>query len=90
VTGARSVRTKVKYCQVVETDSIFSIYQITDYCHLTCGSKDDALKFLKKYNYRSDVAIDAFFNDPSAMQTSRDAQAKISELFDKYKGASLV
>ena len=53
----------------------------------------DARKFLEKHNKRVDIAIDAYYNDPSAMAaTARNQNAntpstsKLNTLFDNYKG----
>ena len=56
-------------------------------------SQSDAVKYLKKYNYRIDAALDGLFNDPSAVAALTAARepigaqtTKLGDLFDKYKG----
>jgi len=55
-------------------------------------SAKDAKRFLEKHK-RLDVAIDAYYNDPSAMaaaakrhDTAGPSASKLNTLFDKYKG----
>lgn len=56
----------------------------------TCRVKD-ARKFLEKYK-RVDVAVDAYYNDPTALantgkaQQSQPSSSKLTALFEKYKG----
>lgn len=60
-------------------------------------SQADAVRFLKKSNYRLEAAVDAFFGDsnavaaaanpPPARESSAASMAtKLNALFDKYKG----
>lgn len=61
------------------------------------NSQHDASKFLKKHAYRLDAALDDLYNDPAALaalsgQSSTETNGasstkKLSELFNKYKGA---
>lgn len=54
----------------------------------------DARRFLDKYK-RVDAAMDAYYNDPSALnnsisiskRTNEPSTSKLNSLFDKYKGA---
>ncbi|CAK5271345.1 unnamed protein product, partial [Mycena citricolor] len=66
---------------------------IAQFCGVTGASVKDAKKFLEAYK-RSDVAIDAYFNDPrdprvfgSGVKTPVVAAStsKLNSLFDKYK-----
>ena len=62
-------------------------------CDLHARRVKDAKRFLDKYK-RVDIAMDAFYNDPSAMTTSAKhlggssgpSTSKLNTLFDKYKG----
>lgn len=52
-------------------------------------SPRDAKKYLEKYNRRVDIAIDAFYNDPTAarpLHSSGPSTSKLNQLFDTYKG----
>jgi DCN1-like protein 1/2 len=62
-------------------------------CDLRVRRVKDAKRFLDKYK-RVDVAMDAFYNDPSAMAALAKhpvstglSTSKLNALFDKYKGA---
>jgi DCN1-like protein 1/2 len=65
-------------------------------CDLALSRVKDAKRFLDKYK-RVDVAMDAFYNDPSAMAAavkhhgtnSVPSTSKLNTLFDKYKGMGL-
>jgi len=56
-------------------------------------SSKEAKRFLEKYK-KLEVAVDAFYNDPSAMAAASrrnnegPSTSKLSQLFDKYKGLS--
>jgi len=65
---------------------------IVQFCGVTGASTRDARKFLEKHK-RVDVAIDAYYNDPTAhstptrtpQPTSAPSTSKLNKLFDKYK-----
>ncbi|KAK7448478.1 Scaffold-type E3 ligase [Stygiomarasmius scandens] len=63
---------------------------ISQFCAVTGASSKEAKRFLEKYK-KLEVAVDAFYNDPSAMAaaTRRNNEgpstSKLSQLFDKYK-----
>jgi len=67
---------------------------IAQFCGVTGASVKDARRFLDKYK-RVDVAVDAFYNDPSAMaaaakrqtENSGPSTSKLHALFDRYKDA---
>ncbi len=61
-------------------------------------SQADAVKYLKKHNYRLDAAVNGLYNDPAALSaitgsvnktTGQSATKKLGDLFEKYKGALL-
>jgi len=65
--------------------------QITQFCAVTGAPAKDAKRFLEKHK-RLDVAIDAYYNDPSAMAAAAKRHdsvgpsvSKLNALFDKYK-----
>lgn len=42
---------------------------------------------LKRYNWNLELAVDMYFNDPSAFSVGKRVdQKKIESLFNKYKG----
>lgn len=56
----------------------------------------DAKRFIEKYK-RVDIAIDAYYNDPTALAMSARRQtesvpstSKLNALFDKYKGTIIL
>ncbi|KAJ6465690.1 defective in Cullin neddylation protein 1 [Mycena sanguinolenta] len=64
---------------------------IAQFCGVTGASVKDAKKFLDKYK-RVDIAVDAYYGDPTALAatTARPAApaastSKLNALFDKYK-----
>ncbi|KAJ7573970.1 Cullin binding-domain-containing protein [Mycena floridula] len=63
---------------------------IAQFCGITGASVKDARKFIEKYK-RFEVAIDAYYNDPNALnatqkhQSSQPSTSKLTSLFDKYK-----
>ncbi|KAJ7153402.1 hypothetical protein C8R43DRAFT_444749 [Mycena crocata] len=64
---------------------------IAQFCGVTGAAVKDAKKFLEKYK-RVDIAIDAYYNDPTALSTPKAAPpvaaastSKLNALFDKYK-----
>ncbi|KAF9463500.1 defective in Cullin neddylation protein 1 [Collybia nuda] len=65
---------------------------IVQFCGVTGASTKDAKKYLDKYK-RADIAIDAFFNDPTEFaastrhqsNTSAPSTSKLHTLFTKYK-----
>jgi len=66
---------------------------VNQFRQVTGVSQSDAVKYLKKYNYRIDAALDGLFNDPSAVAALTAAREpigaqttkKLGDLFDKYK-----
>lgn len=49
----------------------------------------EARRYLEKHNRRVDLAIDAYYNEPTqsrAVISSAPSTSKLSSLFDKYKG----
>lgn len=60
-------------------------------------SQNDATKYLKKYGYKLEAALDGLYNDPAAVAAiaagSREANGavsttKIREVFDDFKGGA--
>lgn len=67
---------------------------VTRFCEVTGASQVDAVKYLKKHNYRLDAAVNGLYNDPGALaaltgnvnkNTGQSAAKKLGDLFDKYK-----
>ncbi|KAF8330192.1 defective in Cullin neddylation protein 1 [Cantharellus anzutake] len=66
---------------------------VTQFCQVTGAGQADAVKYLKKHNYRLEAALDGLYNDPAALaaltgNTNKDAQSsakKLGDIFDKYK-----
>ncbi|KAF9512840.1 hypothetical protein BS47DRAFT_1330049 [Hydnum rufescens UP504] len=66
---------------------------VSQFRQVTGVSQSEAVRYLKKYNYRIDAALDGLFNDPSAAATlaaarepsGAQATKKLGELFDEYK-----
>jgi len=66
---------------------------VTQFCEVTGASQADAVKYLKKHNYRLDAAVNGLYNDPAALSaltgnnkiTGPSATKKLGELFEKYK-----
>ncbi|KAJ7092420.1 defective in Cullin neddylation protein 1 [Mycena belliarum] len=63
---------------------------IAQFCGVTGASVKDAKKFLEKYK-RVDVAVDAYYGDPTALAAAPPLKAaaastsRLNALFDKYK-----
>ncbi|RDB17739.1 Defective in cullin neddylation protein 1 [Hypsizygus marmoreus] len=64
---------------------------IVQFCGVTGATTRDARKFLEKYK-RLDMAIDAYYNDPTALSstpsrqtTSAPSTSKLTTLFNRYK-----
>lgn len=68
---------------------------IVQFCGVTGASIKDAKKFLDRHK-RLEVAIDAYYNDPTSLSstarqqvnTSTPSTSKLNSLFDKYKDTS--
>jgi len=67
---------------------------VTQFCEVTGASQADAVKYLKKHNYRLDAAVNGLYNDPAALSaitgsvnktTGQSAAKKLGDLFEKYK-----
>lgn len=67
-------------------------------CVIDC-SQSDATKYLKKYGYKLETALDGLYNDPVALAAiaagSRETNGtastgKIGEIFDNFKGGATV
>ncbi|KAG8870075.1 Scaffold-type E3 ligase [Tulasnella sp. 331] len=64
---------------------------IAQFQAVTGASHSDSVKFLKKHNYRVDVAVDQFFSSSNGESvTSQNSQGssiekRLNETFDKYK-----
>ncbi|KAG9103918.1 Scaffold-type E3 ligase [Ceratobasidium sp. 370] len=55
---------------------------VTEFRSITGSSKDEAASYLKKHDYRLEVAMDAYYQ---AQTDSPASTQKIGELFNKYK-----
>lgn len=69
----------------------------TSYSCLIDYSQIDATKYLKKYGYKLEAALDGLYSDPAAVAAiaagSREANgtvsnSKIGEIFDDFKGGA--
>jgi len=69
--------------------------RVSQFCQVTGAPVKDAVKFITKYK-RVDIAIDAFYNDPTAIAAATQAKSKsqqaaqvtltkLNDLFDSYK-----
>lgn len=63
---------------------------VAQFCAITGASTKDAKRMLEKYK-RLDAAVDAYysggFQPSSPARTAGASTSKITELFEKYKGA---